>query len=84
MGLGRSLDLRWLENMAGSVIEVDDQTVCCSALCTGVNRRKFSGVSVWGRTPGNYRLFSAWIAADSARVDVATFWSDPCSLGFHF
>ena len=53
MGLGTSLDLHWMEKAAGGGIEVDDQTVCCNALGTGVNSRKLSGASVWGRTQGN-------------------------------
>ena len=52
MGLGRSLDLLWMEKVAGGGIEVDDQTVCCNALCTGVNSGELSGASVWGITPG--------------------------------
>ena len=51
MGLGRSLDLRWMENVAGGGIEVDDLTVCCNVLCTGVNKRKLSVASVWGKVP---------------------------------
>ena len=73
-----------MEKMAGGGVEVDDQTVCCSALCTGVKSKKLSGASVWERTPGNYRLFSAWTATDSARVDVAMPSSDLCTLGFYF
>ena len=84
IGLGSSLDLRWMEKVVGGGIEVDDQTVCCSALCTGVRRRKLSGESVSERTSGNYRLFSDWTAADNARVDVAMFSSDLCTLGFYF
>ena len=42
MGLGRSLDLRWMGKVAGGGIEVDNQTVCCNALCTGINRSKLS------------------------------------------
>ena len=29
MGLGRSLDLRWMEKMAGGKKELDDRVVCC-------------------------------------------------------
>ena len=84
MGLGRSLDLRWIGKVAGGVLEVDYQTACCNALCTGVNGRKLSGASVWGIVPSNCRLFSDWTVAASARVDVAMFLSDTCILGFFF
>ena len=70
MGLDRILYLRWIEKVAGGEIVVDDQTLCCNALWTGINRRKLSGMLVWGRTPGNYRLSFAWTVSDSARVDV--------------
>ena len=53
IGLGRTLDLCWMEKVAGGGIEVDDTMVCCNALCTGVNRRKLSGASVGGKTPAN-------------------------------
>ena len=82
--LATSLDLCWMEKMVGGGIEVDDWTVCFNALCTGVNRRKLNGASVWGRTLGNYKLVSSWMVADSARVDVAMFSSDPCTLGLYF
>ena len=29
MGLGRSLDLRWMEKMVGGKRELDDRVVCC-------------------------------------------------------
>ena len=29
MGLGRSLDLRWMKKMVGGKRELDDQVVCC-------------------------------------------------------
>ena len=29
MGLGRSLDLRWMEKMVGRKRELDDRVVCC-------------------------------------------------------
>ena len=83
-GTGQELGFALDEKVSGGGIEVDDETVCCNALYTSVNRRKLSGASVWGRTPGNYRLFFAWTVVDSVGVDVAMFSSDPCTLGFYF
>ena len=39
MGLGTSLDLRWMEKMAGGKGETDDQAVYGSALRTGFARK---------------------------------------------
>ena len=57
--LGRSLDLHWMAKAVGGGVGVDDRKVCCNVLCTGVNRGKLSGASVWGRTPSNYKLYLA-------------------------
>ena len=73
-----------MEKVAGGGIDVDDQAVYCDALCTGVKRRQLSGASVWWRVPDNYRLFSVWTVAHSARMDVAMFSSESCILGFYF
>ena len=32
MGLGKSLDLRWIEKMVGGKRELDDRVVCCKVL----------------------------------------------------
>ena len=38
MGLGRSLDLRWMKKMAGGREEPNDQTVYCNAQWTSDER----------------------------------------------
>ena len=48
-------------------METDYQTACCNALRTSDNRKQLIEASIWERTPGNYRLFSARAASKSAR-----------------
>ena len=40
LGLGRSLDARWMENLAGGRRELDDCVVCCKAPRTEISAAK--------------------------------------------
>ena len=46
MGLGRSLDLLWMEKMAGGKGETDDQAVYSNALRTGFATKYLIKVSI--------------------------------------
>ena len=56
MGLVRSLDLRWMEKMAGGKGETNDQAIYCNALQTGFARKHLIKVSIRMRLPKNYRM----------------------------
>ena len=77
MGLGRSLDLRWMKKVVGTGVETDDRTVCCNVLRTSVKRRQLIEASMWGRTPGNYWLFFARTVTERTRMDAAIFSFNP-------
>ena len=75
MGLGRSLDLCGIKKVVGGGVQTHDQIVYCNTQWTSGKRKQLIKASIWERTPGNYRLFSARRAGETARVDVAMFSS---------
>ena len=71
----------WMKKVIGGGLETDDPAVFCNAQRISVKRKQFIEASIRERTPSNYRPFSAWTAAESARVDVAMLSSGFCTLG---
>ena len=47
MGLGRSLDLRWMEKMVGGKRELDDRVVCCKVPRTEITAEQLIVAIFW-------------------------------------
>ena len=83
MGLGRSLDLRWMEKMAGGKGEPNDGTVYSNALRTRFARKHLIKVSIRVWWPYYYRMFCVWMIMEVTGMDVAMFLSASCTLGLY-
>ena len=83
IGLGRSMDLQWMEKMAGSKGKTDDQAVYNNALQTGFARKHLIKLSITVLWPYNYMVFCvSWVMGVTG-MDVAMFLSAPCTLGLY-
>ena len=76
----KSLDLRWMEKMAGRRGKPDDEVVYCIALWASAITKHLIVTTFGEWKPNIYRMFCVCAVTESTRVDVAMFSSAPCTL----
>ena len=84
MGLGKSLNLPWMERMASDEGRLNDGTIYDNELQTEFARKHLIKVSITVWWPNNYKMFCVQLVVEVTGMDVVMSLWAPCTLNLYY